>query len=60
MIVWEDYRGRGIGKALIAALLGHSELATVDTWTLNTDDAHSLYEQFGFRRIGAKAMQLDR
>ena len=42
-------RGRGLGKALVAAMLGHPELATVTQWTLTTADAHALYAGFGFR-----------
>lgn len=62
VIVWPGCRGRGVGKAIVRALLGHPELATVGTWTLSTNDAHGLYEQFGFRRVGHSeaAMQLDR
>lgn len=62
VIVWPECRGRGVGKAIVRALLGHPELATVGVWTLNTDDAHGLYQQFGFRRVGDNqaAMQLDR
>jgi GNAT superfamily N-acetyltransferase len=48
VIVWPDHRGKGIGKQLVRALLEHPELATVGTWTLNTADAHGLYERFGF------------
>ncbi|KAB0680799.1 GNAT family N-acetyltransferase [Aureimonas leprariae] len=42
-------RGLGLGKALIAAILGHPELATVTHWTLTTADAHELYARYGFR-----------
>ena len=61
VIVWPAHRGRGIGKALIGALLDHPELATVRTWTLTTADAHGLYEAFGFRRLtDGNEMRLDR
>lgn len=43
-----ERRGQGLGKALVAAVLGHPELVTVKHWTLTTADAHGLYEQFGF------------
>ena len=45
-----SFRGRGLGRALVAAVLAHPELATVGTWTLNTADAHGLYAGFGFVR----------
>lgn len=48
VIVWPEHRGKGIGKALMRALLEHPELATVTQWTLSTNDAHGLYRQFGF------------
>ena len=61
VIVWPDHRGRGVGKALVAALLEHPELRTVSTWMLNTGDAHGLYERFGFRRVtDGNEMRLDR
>ena len=61
VIVWPDQRGRGVGKALVAALLEHPDLGTVSTWTLNTGDAHGLYEHFGFRRVtDGNEMRLDR
>lgn len=41
-------RGSGLGKALVATILGHPELTTVTHWTLTTADAHGLYRQFGF------------
>ena len=55
-------RGLGLGKALVATILGHPELTTVLNWTLKTRDAHGLYERFGFRRNGADPnwMTLDR
>ena len=46
----EKYRGRGLGKWLIECIVTHSDLARVN-WCLLTGDAHSFYEQFGFRRL---------
>ena len=48
-------RGRGLGKALVAAILTHPELATVTHWTLATTDAHGLYARHGFRSGEASA-----
>ena len=43
------HRGGGRGKALVAAVLAHPELASIARWTLNTSDAQGLYAAFGFR-----------
>ena len=61
VIVWPDHRGKGIGKALVEALLGHTELASVSIWTLNTSDAQALYARYGFRPVtDGSEMRLDR
>lgn len=61
VIVWPEHRGKGIGKALVEALLGHPDLRTVQTWMLNTSDAHGLYERYGFRHCtDGNEMRLDR
>lgn len=61
VLVWPDHQGRGIGKALIRALLDHPDMTSVGTWMLATSDAHGLYEQFGFRRADSgMEMRLDR
>ncbi|MBL8578824.1 MAG: GNAT family N-acetyltransferase [Mesorhizobium sp.] len=61
VIVWPEHRGKGIGKALVEALLDHPELRTVQTWMLNTSDAQGLYERYGFRPCtDGKEMRLDR
>jgi GNAT superfamily N-acetyltransferase len=49
--VLEPYRGRGLGKWLMSVILDHPELAMVRRFTLNTDDAHGLYAQFGFTAL---------
>jgi len=50
IVVWPDWREKGIGKRLVRAFLEHAELARVSSWSLHTNDAHSLYEKFGFER----------
>lgn len=50
-MVWPDWRAKGVGKALVQAFLDHPDLAGVATWSLNTRDAHRLYERFGFERV---------
>ena len=48
VFVLPAWRGRGLGRALVAAALAHPELRTVIRWTLSTYDAHGLYAAFGF------------
>lgn len=48
VFVVPDYRGRGLGKWLIACILAHPELQGLRRWMLATLDAHGLYEQNGF------------
>ncbi len=50
LVICPASRGRGLGTALVAAILAHPELATVTHWTLATADAHGLYVRYGFRR----------
>ena len=43
-------RGMGLGKWLMQTITTDPALASVHLWTLGTNDAHGLYEQFGFER----------
>jgi GNAT superfamily N-acetyltransferase len=47
----EAYRGRGYGKALVAAVLAHPELDGLRRFMLATRDAHGLYAQYGFTPV---------
>lgn len=46
----EEHRNKGLGKELLNYIFSHPKLRGVFRWFLMTEDAHSLYEQFGFRR----------
>ena len=46
--VLEDYRGRGLGKWLVASVRSHPDLQNLRRFVLVTRDAHGLYDQFGF------------
>jgi len=48
VFVLPDHRGRGVGKALMNAVVGHSDLQGLRLFALRTRDAHGLYAQFGF------------
>ncbi|MBC2776248.1 GNAT family N-acetyltransferase [Parasphingopyxis marina] len=47
--VLEDHRGRGLSKAMLAHLHADERLKGLRRWALFTQDAHGLYEQFGWR-----------
>lgn len=51
VFVLEGHRKKGLSKWMIAALRSHPTLQGLRRWLLVTHDAHSLYEQFGFRPI---------
>jgi len=48
VIVVEDMRGRGIGKWMVEAILGHPDLQGLRRIALFTRDARGLYERYGF------------
>ena len=48
VIVDEAHRGRGVGKALVAAAMAHPDLQGLRRYSLVTRDAHALYAPFGF------------
>ena len=45
----ESYRGKGIGKALMKYVLEHPNLKGMFRWFLMTEDAHGLYQKYGFK-----------
>ena len=51
VFVLSEHRGHGYGKDLMRAVMSHPDLQGLRKFTLHTADAHSLYEQFGFRRL---------
>ena|ERR1044072_5291703 len=48
VIINEQHRGKGLGKALMKFIMEHPDLQGFRRFTLGTRDAHGLYEQFGF------------
>ena len=50
------YRGRGLGVELVREMIEHGPYAR-RRWLLHTEDAHALYEKFGFARPDYKLME---
>lgn len=55
VFVLENFRGLGLGKFLMNCIMKHPELQGLKRWMLGTEDAHGLYEQYGF--TGLKKLQ---
>jgi GNAT superfamily N-acetyltransferase len=51
VFILEDYRGQGLSKRLIAAILADPRLQGLRRFMLGTLDAHGLYAQLGFAPI---------
>jgi GNAT superfamily N-acetyltransferase len=51
VVVLPPFRGRGLGKQLVSAVVGSQQDAGIRRLLLRTKDAHGLYEQFGFAPV---------
>jgi GNAT superfamily N-acetyltransferase len=49
--VLADYRGQGLGKWLMDAVIAHPDLQGLRRFILATRDAHGLYERYGFTKL---------
>jgi ribosomal protein S18 acetylase RimI-like enzyme len=54
--VLPEYRGRGLGVELVREAVENGPFAD-RRWLLHTEDAHSLYEKFGFGKPDEKLME---
>jgi len=45
----DEHRGKGIGKALMQYVFDHCYLKGIFRWFLMTEDAHGLYQKYGFK-----------
>jgi GNAT superfamily N-acetyltransferase len=51
VFILPSYRGQGLSKQLMAAIMAHPQLQSLRRWLLVTADAHGLYAQFGFQPL---------
>ena len=51
IFVVPEYEGRGIGKAIVRAMMEEPRLQGLQVMLLRTRDAHNLYKQFGFEPL---------
>ena len=52
VIIFPEYQGNGYGKQLVDYMMNHEIIKRVKTVALKTKDAHSLYERYGFKKVG--------
>lgn len=58
VIIDDNYRELGLGKALVEAIVGHEQLKGC-FGILGTKDAHGLYEKYGFALVKDRYMRKD-
>jgi len=60
VFILEDYRRQGLGKQLMSEIMQLSDLHGLQRFMLATNDAHELYEKYGFRQtvIPDKIMEI--
>lgn len=54
--VLDDYRGRGLGEALVRTMVEEGPLAHL-RWVLHTTDMHPLYRKLGFSEPDFKLLE---
>jgi GNAT superfamily N-acetyltransferase len=60
VFILESFRGKGLSKVLLAEILACEELKDVPNWLLATDDAHGLYDKFGFTGLSRPQVYMER
>ncbi len=51
VFILKEFRKQALGVKLMESIMNHNELQNLQRWGLATDDAHGLYEKFGFELI---------
>lgn len=52
VMIFDGYKGKGIGKILVEHILEDVRIKDVLSITLKTKDAHQFYGRYGFKKIG--------
>ena len=60
VFILEEHREKGLSKLLMAAIMQHPDLQSLERWGLGTRDAHGLYEQFGFKRLKTPETKMEK
>jgi len=57
--ILEGYRGRGLARRLMDAVMAHPDLQGLRRFSLSTRDAEGLYRQYGFAELANPARHLE-
>lgn len=60
VFVLEPYRGRGLAKWMISCVIDHPQLRSIRRFMLATQDAHGLYEKFGWSSLSEPSRHMER
>lgn len=60
VFILKDFRGKGLGKMLMAEIMANKDLQGLNRWGLGTKDAHGLYGKYGFRHLSEPKMMMER
>ncbi|MCG8564055.1 MAG: GNAT family N-acetyltransferase [Desulfobacterales bacterium] len=55
-----SFQGRGLGKQLVGHIMAHKDLKQLRRWHLLTDDAHGLYNRFGFNKPSNPILHMEK
>jgi len=59
VFILPEYQGKGYGKQLMNTIMSHEQLQNLKRWGLNTNDAHGLYSQFGFKPLSNPSIMME-
>lgn len=60
VFILEEHQGKGLGKMLMQEIISNIDFAEIRRWGLGTDDAHGLYEKFGFTSLSNPAKMMEK
>ena len=60
VFVLQEHRGRGLGKLLMETIMSDEKLKGIKRWGLNTEDAHGLYQRYGFKNTERPEIYMER
>lgn len=60
VFIIEDHKGKGLGKMLMQEIMSNNDFSVIKRWGLGTDDAHGLYEKFGFTPLSNPAKMMEK